>query len=154
MKIHWTVYVLGTIVFWGAYVPTIHLGQMGFGEHRGPIRAFLFVGLAYFLVAVLVPGLLLFVWKQEPAVFPTRGMAISALAGVLGAAGALGVILALTSGGKAWIVPPLVFAGAPIMSVVVNMVIHKPDVWPRWPFYAGIVMAAAGAAVVLRYKPA
>ena len=63
MKAHWLLYVLAAIVCWGAYVPTIHKGQLGFGEPKGPIRAFLFVGVAYVLVAVLVPVLLLFVGK-------------------------------------------------------------------------------------------
>ncbi len=154
MKIHWLICVVATVVCWGAYVPTIHSGQLGFGESKGPIRAFLFVGLAYFLVAVLVPLVLLFVVKTEPASFPAKGVTISTLAGVLGAIGALGVILALMNGGKPWIVPPLVFAGAPIMSVLVNMVLHRPKTMPELPFYAGIVLAAAGAALVLRYKPA
>lgn len=154
MKIHWLICVVGTIIFWGGYVPAIHFGQLGFGEQRGPLRAFLFVGLAYFLVAVIIPGILLFGLKAEPSVFPTKGVTVSTLAGVLGALGALGVILALMNGGKPTTVPPLVFAGAPIMSVFVAMMLHPPKSWPQWPFYAGILMAAGGAALVLKFKPA
>lgn len=153
MKAHWPVFVVATIICWGAYVPTIHSGQLGFGEQKGPLRAFLFVGLAYFLIAVLVPGVLLFVVKVEPTQFPTKGVAVSTLAGVLGAIGALGIILALINGGSPLVVPSLVFAGAPIMSVFVNMVLHKPKSLPDWRFFAGIVLAAAGAALVLRFKP-
>src|SRR5215211_2409955 len=56
----WLLFVLGAALSWGAYVPTIHHGQLGFpqGANRA-LKAFLFVGLAYFLVAVLVPGGLL-----------------------------------------------------------------------------------------------
>lgn len=150
----WPIYVIATILCWGAYVPTIHTGQLAFGEPKGPLRAFLFVGVAYFLMAILVPGYLIFVGKQEPAVFPFRGVSISTFAGILGAIGAIGVILALKYGGKPWVVPPLVFAGAPVMSVLVNMLLHRPKALPEWPFYAGIVMAAGGAALVLRFKPA
>ncbi len=155
MKINWLVFVLGTIVTWGAYIPTIHVGQMGFGDPKGPLRAFMFVGVAYFLMALIVPGLLVFVGKQEPAVFPMRGMAMSTLAGMFGALGALGVILALVSGGpqKAILVPPLVFAGAPIMSVLLNMMLHPPKNAPGPLFYVGIVLAACGVALALRYKP-
>ncbi|MCZ6682207.1 MAG: hypothetical protein O7F76_03110 [Planctomycetota bacterium] len=154
MKIHWLVCVVATIIFWGAYVPTIHSGQLGFGAQRGPLRAFLFVGLAYFLVAVIVPGVLIFAFQREPADFPTKGMTVSTLAGVLGALGAFGIILALMNGGKPTTVPPLVFAGAPIMSVFVAMMMHPPKAWPQWQFYVGILLAAGGAAMVLKFKPA
>lgn len=120
---------------------------------KGPIRAFLFVGLAYFLVAVIVPGLLLIFAKTEPLEFPGRAMGISTLAGVFGALGALGIILALINGGSPQVVPPLVFAGAPIMSVFVNMMLHTPTSTPDWRFYGGILLAAGGAALVLKYKP-
>lgn len=153
MKIHWLYFVIATVVCWGAYVPTIHSGQLGFGASKGPIRAFLFVGLAYFMVAVIVPGILLY-FKQEPAEFPAKGMGISALAGMFGALGALGIILSMTHGGTPLTVPPLVFAGAPVMSVFVTLALHPPKAWPQWPFYAGIVMAAAGVSLVLKYKPA
>ena len=158
MKIHWLWYVLGTVIFWGAYIPTIHSGQHGFitadSTAKGPMRAFMFVGVAYFLMAILVPGVLIFVTKQEPAVFPVKGIGWSTLAGALGALGALGVILALTSGGKPYTVPPLVFAGAPVMSVIVGMMLHPPKSMPTWQFYAGILLAAAGVSLILRFKPA
>ncbi|RIK65733.1 MAG: hypothetical protein DCC65_12055 [Planctomycetota bacterium] len=147
------VFILMAVMSWGAYVPTIHHGQLGFGEPKGPLRAFLFVGLAYFLVAVCVPGLLI-LGKAEPAVFPMKGMSVSTMAGVLGALGALGVILALRTGGKPIYVAPLVFAGAPIMNVIVTMIWDRPHRAPAMPFYLGILMAAVGAALVLRYKPA
>jgi len=146
-------FVLGAILSWGAYVPTIHEGQKGFAG--GALRAFLFVGLAYCLTAVIVPSLLVFVGKMEPAVFPSQGMSLSTLAGVFGAAGALCVILALKTGGAdaRLIVPPLLFAGAPIVATFIGMLLHKPASPPDWKFYAGLVMAAAGAALVLRFKP-
>ncbi len=145
--------IIGTIACWGAYVPTIHHGQLGFGEPKGPLRAFLFVGIAYVLVAVLVPGLMI-LNKAEPAVFPGRGISISLLAGVFGALGALGVIFALKSGGKPIYVAPLIFAGAPIMNVFVSMAWDRKWHMPDWRFLIGIVMAAVGAGLVLRYKPA
>ena len=63
-------FIMMAVVSWGAYVPTIHHGQLGFGEPKGPLRAFLFVGLAYCLVAVLIPGLFI-MGKAEPASFQT-----------------------------------------------------------------------------------
>lgn len=146
-------FILMAVISWGAYVPTIHHGQLGFGEPKGPLRAFLFVGLAYCLVAVLIPGLFI-MGNAEPKIFPMKGMSLSTLAGVFGALGALGVIFALKTGGKPIYVAPLVFAGAPIMNVFVTMVWDKPAKAPSMPFYFGIVLAAVGAALVLRYKPA
>ncbi|MEE8169752.1 MAG: hypothetical protein V3T70_04325 [Phycisphaerae bacterium] len=149
----WMLFVLGAVLSWGAYVPTIHHGQLGFGVPKGPFRAFLFVGLAYFLLAVLVPGGMLLA-KAEPSIFPVRGMSISALAGVFGALGALCVIFALTTGGKPMYVAPLVFAGAPIVNVIVSMIWDRSGKALDPRFMIGIVLAAVGAALVLRYKPA
>lgn len=145
-------YVLGAVVTWGAYVPTIHNGQLGF-QPKGPVRAFLFVGLAYFLVAVIVPGLVLTIGKAEPLAFSAKGMGISTLAGIFGAAGALCVIYALKAAGSPLVVPPLVFAGAPIVATLIGMILHRPANAPSPLFFVGIILAAAGAALVLRFKP-
>jgi len=156
MKIHWLWFVLLTVLTWGAYIPTIHSGQKGFitaDSPMGPMRAFMFVGVAYFLLALIVPGILVLGMKQEPAIFPMKGMGWSTMAGVLGAIGAIGVILALTNGGKPYTVPPLVFAGAPIMSVVVGIMLDRPQKMPQWQFYVGIVLAAAGVSMILRFRP-
>jgi len=152
MKATALLFVLGAILSWGAYVPTIHEGQTGF--NKGAIRAFLFVGVAYCVTAVAVPLLLIYAGKMEPAVFPVKGMSISTLAGVFGAAGALCVILALKYGGTPVTVPPLVFAGAPIVATIIGMFMHKPANPPSPVFYLGILMAAVGAGLVLRFKPA
>src|ERR1043166_1311152 len=143
MKSTALLFVLGAILSWGAYVPTIHEGQTGF--NKGAIRAFLFVGVAFCLTAVIVPAILIFGMKMEPSVFPARGVSISTLAGIFGAAGALCVILALKNGGTPATVPPLVFAGAPIVATLIAMVLHKPSTAPSPQVYVGILMAAAGA---------
>ncbi len=52
----WLLFATGTILCWGAYVPAIHHGQMAFEGKNKALWAFLFVGVAYFLVAVLVPA--------------------------------------------------------------------------------------------------
>lgn len=147
----WMLFVALTIVCWGAYVPTIHSGQQGFGKN-GALRAFLFVGVAYFVMALAV-----LIWvavtKAEPMKFPARGVTVSTLAGILGAIGALGIVFAIHYGGKPIYVAPVVFAGAPVINTIVTMIWHKPANPPSFPFYLGILMAAAGAALVLRFKP-
>jgi hypothetical protein len=64
------------------------------------------------------------------------------------------VIFALRWGGKPIYVAPLVFAGAPIVNVIVSIVWDKTYKLPDWRFMIGIILAAVGAALVLRYKPA
>jgi hypothetical protein len=156
MKYPWVVFVVMAALSWGAYVPTIHHGQMNFGKGNpnASMRAFLFVGLAYFLMAVLVPGIWLLTQSDaKDGGFTSSGVVVSTVAGMLGALGALGVIFALKFGGKPLYVAPLVFAGAPIINVLVSMVWDKPAKAPVPMFYVGLVLAAAGAALVLYYKP-
>ena len=147
------VFVLGAVLCWGVYVPSIHHGQMGFGDRPGPLRAFLFVGIAYVLIAVLIPGVMIFGAKVEPAEFAAKGIQFSVLAGIVGALGALCVIFALKSGGTPLYVAPLVFAGAPIVNAFVSMTWDKPKTPPHMMFYVGLVLAAVGAGLVLGYKP-
>jgi len=147
----WMIFVVLTILCWGAYVPTLHQGQTSFGS-RGPLRAFLFVGLAYFLVSLYVLGHMYFM-RAEPFEFTKPGVGFSTFAGILGAIGALGVVFAMRHGGSPIIVAPLIFAGAPIINTFVSMIWHKPAKPPSIYFYVGIALAALGAALVLRFKP-
>ncbi len=149
----WPIFVLVTILCWGAYVPTLHHGQVALGKNSA-LRAFLFVGLAYFLVSAAVVAYL-YISKSEPMEFSSYGMSISTIAGILGAIGALGIVFALkpASGGKPIFVAPLVFAGAPIINTFVSMAWSRPAKAPSLLFYVGILLAAAGAALALRYKP-
>ena len=146
----WLVFVVVAVLAWGAYVPMLHEGQVAL--NRGSLRAFLCVGIAYFLTAVLVP-LALMAAKVEPFEFNARGATYATVAGVLGALGALCIILALKYGGTPAFVPPLVFSGAPIVAAIVSMVWHRPKSAPEPWFYVGLVLAAAGAALVLRFRP-
>ncbi len=147
----WMLFVAGAILTWGSYVPFLHEGQVQL--KGGALRAFLMVGLAYFLTAVIVPLALLTGPKMEPMEFNRSGVTLALIAGVLGAAGALCVILALKNGGSPIYVAPLVFAGAPIVNAFVSMSWHKPKNPPEIWFYVGLMLAAVGAGLVLRFKP-
>jgi drug/metabolite transporter (DMT)-like permease len=147
-------FVAGAIFSWGIYVPTVHEGSKLLGaEKPSSLRAFFCVGVAYFLVAILVP--LVFMWKVGvPGQFNVQGSILAGLAGVAGAAGALCVIFALQKGGTPWLVAPLVFAGAPIVNAVVSGIWHPPAERPSPLYFAGMVLAAAGMFMVFVFKPA
>ena len=149
MKLY-PLFILGAVLAWGAYVPMLHQGQTLL--KGGALRGFLCVGLAYFVTAVLVPLGLLGA-KMEPWEWNTPGVAYSTIAGVMGAAGALCIILAIKAGGTPLVVAPLVFAGAPIVNTLISMGWHRPKSAPEPLFYAGLALAALGAFLVLRYKP-
>lgn len=157
MKVEvWQAFVVGAVLSWGAYVPVLHEGQRELGKGNpgaGAMRAFLCVGLAYLLTAVLIPTFLMArgLAGGERFEFNAGGVSFAVLGGVAGAAGALCIILALKNGGKPLIVAPLVFAGAPIVNSIVSLLWH-PKGMPGWMFYAGIVLAAVGAGMVLYSK--
>lgn len=148
----WLWFVVCTIICWGAYVPTLHHGQQAFGDRNSALRAFLFVGLAYCIVGIAVLIYIRF-GHAEPWTFTSGGVSLSTIAGILGALGALGITFALKAGGKPIWVAPLVFAGAPVVNTLVSLLWNKPAQPPRIWFYAGLLLAALGAAIVLRFKP-
>jgi len=153
MKFEWWVaFVLGAVLSWGVYVPVLHEGQVTIGGKRETtsLRAFLCVGLAYFVTAVLVPVALLVI-RGEAFDFTARGITFATLGGVAGAAGALCIILAIGAGGSPLYIAPLVFAGAPIVNVLVSLA-WKTRVIPGPLFFVGLLMAAVGAGLVLYSK--
>ena len=158
----WLFYVFLTVATWGLYGVFLHSGQMAMGDPvNGRYKAFLFVGVAYFLVAVLVPLFLLFVLKFDPTAKGAGSWAGSAVmwgvaAGTAGAIGALGIIFATNAGGKdsAIYVAPLVFTGAPIINTIATMTyFHPVKTMPDWRFFVGLLLAVAGMSMVMLFRP-
>jgi hypothetical protein len=144
----WLVFAFGAALSWGLYGPVLHKGQVQLGN---PLRALLCVGIAYFLVGVLVPVVALTAQGQLKG-FTTQASTLATFAGVLGAVGAICIIWAFRSGGLPAYVMPLVFGGAPLVNVLLSMWMHPPKtVNPM--LYLGYVLAALGAGMVLYYKP-
>lgn len=154
----WLVFALLTVACWGVYGVFLHTGQVAMQDPvNGRYKAFLFVGLAYFLTAVLAPLALLWAKGAAFSGYTPRGMVWSLLAGGVGAAGAFGVLLAFGARGTPAVVMSIVFAGAPIVNAVYSLVLHPPvGGWSavKWPFYLGIVLAALGGCLVTYFKPA
>ncbi|PYR80586.1 MAG: hypothetical protein DMF86_00310 [Acidobacteria bacterium] len=146
----WAVFVAGAVLSWGAYGVLLYLGQVQLGN---PLKALLCVGVAYFLIGVLLPvaGL-----GSQGALshFDTGGLIKATMAGALGAAGAACIIYAFKAGGLPVYVMPLVFGGAPIVNVVLSMAIHPPKAAINPMLYVGFLLASIGAAMVLYFRPA
>jgi len=153
---NWLVFALMTVVTWGVYGAFLHTGQMGMKDAaNGRYKAFLFVGIAYFLTAVLAP-LVVLVARGADWDYPKGGMLWSLVAGIAGALGAFCVLLAFGAKGTPPVVMSIVFAGAPVVNAFYSIIQHPPQggfssIKPQ--FFLGIVLAALGGCLVTYYKP-
>jgi hypothetical protein len=142
--------VLLSILSWGLYGPVLHIGQEAMGHSS--LRPFICVGLAYFLVAVVVPLLVLRA-RSETGKWTLTGTFWSVMAGAVGAFGALGIVCAFRFGGKPVYVMPLVFGCAPVVNTLVTTIMTRTYRQISPAFLTGILLVAAGAAGVLFFKP-
>lgn len=148
----WILFVVGAVIFWGTYGVILHSGQVALGNN--PLRALLCVGIAYFLLGVLVPVVGLAREGQlSLAGFTMNGTLLATLAGALGALGAICIIYSFRTGGTPLYVMPLVFGGAPLVNVLYSMATHPPKAAPNPMLFVGFILAALGAGMVLYYKP-
>lgn len=145
----WLFFVLGAVLSWGMYGPALHKGQVALGN---PLRALLCVGIAYFLIGVLVPIVALSS-AGELRGFTRAGVLGATAGGAFGALGAVCIIWAFKAGGVPIYVMPLVFGGAPLVNVLVSIWLHPPTVAPNPMLYVGFLLAAIGAGTVLYFKP-
>lgn len=160
-------WVLGVVICWGLYSVFLHMGSLGMkieGIKPDPtanrMKAFLWVGIAYFLVAVVGPIIVLKLRGAAITQMPAAASWNSLIAGLLGAVGAFCLLMALSSGTSPAenkqliaLVPTLVFAGAPLVNAMVS--VTKEKMWGHTPpqFFIGLVLAAVGAGLVMAYKP-
>jgi 4-amino-4-deoxy-L-arabinose transferase-like glycosyltransferase len=149
-----------TAICWGIYGPILHWGQADMGAGR--LRTFICVGIAYFLVAIVVPVIVMSLtgWEmEEKYATTTMGVVWSLIGGALGAVGALGIILAFTyspyKSTTPLIVMPLVFGLAPVFNTFFTMYFNRSKgLESISPFFAaGLILTAVGAATVLVFAP-
>lgn len=179
MTIPWWGYVIGAGLAWGTYVPLVFFGGQMLtpadkGGIGGRLASILCVGVAYFVLAVLVPVVLMATRDDTKPDWKGVGLVFSGLAGVAGAVGAICVIFASKAAvDQAKIegvnpatyrvyIAPLIFCLAPLINTLMSLVWHPNaktgdyavfhlDV-PGWKLWAGIVLVAAGTFLVLMSK--
>ena len=161
------IFVLLAGLSWGVYVPLIAQGGK---DLKNSYASFLCVGAAYFVVAVLLPLLMLWLLSGRPDVpkpeFGASAVTLATLSGAAGAIGALCVIFATFEfKGPRMYVAPVIFALAPVINTIVTLFWYRPQATPRspavfalpealphWSLYVGIILAGLGAALVLFAK--
>jgi hypothetical protein len=175
-NIPWWGYVILAGLSWGTYVPLIFYGGTELttrpGTIGGRLASILCVGVAYFLLAVVIPVMLMSVREDAKPEWKTNGLVFSGLAGVAGAIGAICVIFASKAAVDAAkaegvnpttyriYIAPLIFSLAPMINTLLSLVWHpKPgNPWhfafemPGWKLPAGIVLVAVGTFLVLMSK--
>lgn len=155
-----------TVISWGVYGVLLHEGQMNIapkGDPNARYMAFLYVGIAYFLVAVLAPLIVLKIsgGRLDFWAYPAKGLWWSLIAGVFGAVGAFGVLLAFGAAPNPKpvyipVVMSIIFAGAPIVNAFTSIAKHPPSggiAAIKWQFWVGLLLAALGGALVTKFKP-
>jgi uncharacterized membrane protein YeaQ/YmgE (transglycosylase-associated protein family) len=163
-SMNWLYFALLTVASWGVYGIFLHIGSTGMNDKvNGRYMSFLYVGIAYFLVAIIGPIVMLKMQNGRLDFwnYPPNGLWWSLIAGIVGAVGAFGVLLAFGAAPnpKPAYVPvimSIIFAGAPIVNAIVSICIHPPTGGLgtiKWPFWVGILLAACGAALVTKFKP-
>lgn len=146
----WIMFAIGAALSWGVYGAMLHQGQV---KLNSPLRSLLCVGVAYFLIGVIVPVVMLASQGELNAGWNTFGATTATVAGALGAIGAVCIIMAFKNKGLPTYVMPLVFGGAPVINVLVTMVIHPPKNSPNPLLFVGFLLVVLGASMVLYFRP-
>jgi hypothetical protein len=172
----WWGYVLLAGLAWGTYVPLIFYGGTELttrpGTIGGRLASILCVGVAYFVLAVVIPVALMLTREDAKPEWRLTGLVFSALAGAAGAIGAICVIFAskaavdqakldgLDPASYRIYIAPLIFALAPLINTLLSLIWHPQPgnpwhfAWetPGWKLPTGILLAAVGTFLVLLSK--
>ena len=176
MTIPWWGYVIGAGLAWGTYVPLVFFGGTELttrpGTVGGRLASILCVGIAYFLLAVVIPVVMMAIRDDAKPEWKMTGLVFSSLAGVAGAVGAICVIFAskaavdtaklegINPATYRVYIAPLIFALAPAINTLLSLVWHPKSgdpfhmafEMPGWKLPVGILLVAAGTFLVLYSK--
>lgn len=141
-----------TAIFWGTYGPVLAESRTYL---KSPFKPYVAIGIAY-LVWGIGGGLLGMLYKGDSFSFSGLGVRWGLAAGSLGAFGALTLTLAMFSGGKPYVVMPIVFGGAVTVSALTAYWKDAGHVHVNplmWVGIAGIVVCAAMVAYFTPHTP-
>jgi hypothetical protein len=163
----WLLYVLMAGLCWGTYVPLVAFGGKNLSAPGHPMAgryaAFLCVGVAYLVIAVVFPLARSFS-IGEPIPAKPVGLVFAGLAGAAGALGALGVIFATANADPEdrIYIAPLIFTLAPLLNTLISLFWHPtadhplhfalPEKMPSWKLFVGVVLVGVGAGLILLSK--
>jgi len=148
-------FAICTALFWGTYGPILQKGHMLMGSGR--LRPFICVGIAYLIIAVIGPILVMYLTGMEKGEgvqhgWTFNGIVWSIAGGAVGALGAFFLILALNYASPIMVMP-IVFGCAPVVSTLFSMWMQK-RLGEISPFFAaGLILVAAGAVTILLTAP-
>lgn len=154
-----SLFALCTALFWGTYGPILSKGHHQMAT-EGRLRPFICVGVAYFLVAIVGPIVVMYTLGIDKGKgimhhWTAQGIIWSTVAGAVGALGAFTLIMALGAGGprSPGYVMPIVFGFAPVISTFTTMWMNKllDQISPF--FAAGLILVVAGAITILFTAP-
>jgi hypothetical protein len=153
------VFALCTALFWGVYGPLLQKGHQYMGT-EGRMRPFICVGIAYFLVAIVAPIVVMYTLGIDRGEglfrgWTMSGIAWSILAGSVGALGAFTLLMAIGAGGppSTLYIMPIVFGCAPVVSTLTSMYFNNTFNKMSPFFAAGLILVAAGAVTILITAP-
>jgi hypothetical protein len=176
INIPWWGYVILAGLAWGTYVPIIFYGGTELttrpGTIGGRLASILCVGVAYCILGVVVPMILMSLRDDAKPEWKTNGLVFSGLAGVAGAVGAICVIFAskaavdqanidgVDAASYRIYIAPLIFSLAPAINTILSLIWHpkRGEPWhfafdmPGWKLPAGILLVAVGTFLVLMSK--
>ena len=142
-------YALLTALFWGTYGPVLAESR---AYLKSPFKPYVAIGIAY-LVWGIGGGIIGMLYKKDDFSFTGSGALWGLAAGTLGAWGALTLTLAMFSGGKPYVVMPIVFGGAVTVSALVSVWKESEHTTVNPMLWAGILGIVVCVAIVAYCTP-
>jgi hypothetical protein len=131
---------------WGGCGPILQRGKLKLGDSW--LRVLITHGAGYFVVAVLLPVIVLAGWA-EPGHWSVSGINWSLAAGAAGATGVLAICMALKFGGRLKTVLPSAFVGALVVNSVATFVFEGNVSQVSVLFLVVLTMLAIGTVVTI-----
>jgi hypothetical protein len=138
-----------TAICWGTYGPVLAESRAFL---KSPFKPYVAIGIAY-LVWGIGGGIIGMLYKKDDFSFTGPGALWGLAAGTLGAWGALTLTLAMFSGGKPYVVMPIVFGGAVTVSALVSVWKESEHATVNPMLWAGIAGIVICAAIVAYFTP-